>query len=42
MEAIEQSLMPEEVEALAAHLQPLVENGQGVRRSGLAYLWATK
>jgi ubiquinone/menaquinone biosynthesis C-methylase UbiE len=41
-EAMEQALTPAEVERFTGHLRPLVEAGQGVRRSALAYLWATK
>jgi len=41
-EAMQQALTLEEISSLTLHLRPLVEQGQGVRRSALAYLWATK
>jgi SAM-dependent methyltransferase len=41
-EAIEQALEPEERDELTARLRPLVEQGQGRRRSAVAYLSATK
>ena len=41
-EAIEQVLTPEEADKLINHLRPLVESGQGVSRSAVAYLWAVK
>jgi arsenite methyltransferase len=41
-EAIEQALEPEERDELIARLRPLVEQGQGRRRSAVAYLSATK
>jgi hypothetical protein len=39
---MEQALTPAEAERFTGHLRPLVEAGQGVRRSALSYLWATK
>jgi arsenite methyltransferase len=41
-EAMGQSLTPDEIDTLTAHLRPLVEQGQGSRKLALAYLWATK
>jgi len=41
-EAMQQVLTPEEVNILTLYLRPLVEQGQGNRKSALAYLWATK
>ena len=41
-EAINEALMPVEVEQFKAHLRPLVEGKQGIRRSAMAYLWAVK
>jgi hypothetical protein len=41
-EAMQQALIPEEINSLTLHLRPLVEKGQGIRRGALAYLWATK
>jgi len=41
-EAMQQALTPAEVEEFTAHLRPLVEQGQGMRRSALAYLWARR
>ncbi len=41
-QAMQHSLTPAEAAALAAHLRPLVEAGQGVSRSAVAYLWAAK
>jgi ubiquinone/menaquinone biosynthesis C-methylase UbiE len=41
-EAIEQSLTPEEADKFINQLRPLVETGQGVSRSAVAYLWAVK
>ncbi len=41
-EAIEQVLTPEEADAFIHHLRPLVESGEGVGRSAVAYLWAVK
>lgn len=41
-EAMDQALTPDEQEQLTAHLRPLVEEGRGVWRMALAYLFATK
>jgi arsenite methyltransferase len=41
-EAMQESLTPEEMNSLTLHLRLLVEQGKGIRRSALAYLWATK
>ncbi len=41
-EAIQQTLTPEEAEKFIAHLRPLVEGRQQVRRWAGAYLWAVK
>lgn len=41
-EAMDQALTSEETEKFVNHLRPLVESGQGVRRSAVAYLWAVK
>jgi arsenite methyltransferase len=41
-EAMREALTSDEVERFAAHLRPLVVHKQGVRRSAIAYLWATK
>jgi hypothetical protein len=41
-EAMQEALTPEEANLLTLYLRPLVEQGQGVRRSALAFLWATK
>ena len=41
-EAIEEALTPEEAARFERHLRPLVESGQGTRRSASAYLWAVK
>jgi hypothetical protein len=41
-EAMEQVLTPEEADKFIDHLRPLVESGQGVGRSAVAYLWAVK
>jgi arsenite methyltransferase len=41
-EAIEAALTPTEAERFAAHLRPLVDAGQGLRRSAFAYLRAVK
>lgn len=41
-EAMQQVLTPAETERFVGHLRPLVEAGQGVRRSAVAYLWAVK
>jgi ubiquinone/menaquinone biosynthesis C-methylase UbiE len=41
-EAMRQAFTPDEVEEFTAYLRPLVEQGKGIRRSALAYLWAGK
>lgn len=41
-EVMEQVLNPEEADKFVNHLRPLVESGQGVSRSAVAYLWAVK
>ena len=41
-EAMTQALLPKEKDEFEAHLRPLVESGQGIRRSAAAFLWATK
>lgn len=41
-EAMRQVLTADEQEELMAHLRPLVEAGQTVQRSSVAYLWAIK
>jgi arsenite methyltransferase len=41
-EAMEQALTPEEADQFVNHLRHLVESGQGVSRSAVAYLWAVK
>ena len=41
-EAMQETLQPEEIHRFTGHLRPLVEQGQGVRRIALAFLWATK
>jgi arsenite methyltransferase len=41
-EAMRQALTPKEIGSLTLHLRPLVEQGKGIQRSALAYLWATK
>ena len=41
-EAIEQTLAADERDRLLAHLRPLVERGEGVGSSAIAYLRATK
>jgi len=41
-EAMREALTPDEMERFTAHLHPLVENKQGVRRSAIAFLWAIK
>jgi SAM-dependent methyltransferase len=41
-EAMAQALTPAEAERFSVHLRPLVEARQGVHRSAVAYLWATK
>jgi hypothetical protein len=39
---MQQALTPEETEAFIRYLRPLVEAQQGVNRSAVAYLWASK
>lgn len=41
-EAMQQALTDSEREKFVAHLRPLVEAGETVRRSSVAYLWAIK
>ena len=41
-EAMQQALTPSEAERFEAHLRPLVERGQRIRREAVAYLWAVK
>jgi len=41
-EAMKQALTDEEIEKLTNHLRPLVEAGQGTRKTAAAYLWAQK
>jgi hypothetical protein len=41
-EAVEQVLTPEEARRFEAQLRPLVERGEGITRSAVAYLSATK
>jgi ubiquinone/menaquinone biosynthesis C-methylase UbiE len=41
-EAVERALTPEEARRFEAHLRPLVERGEGITRSAVAYLSATK
>lgn len=41
-EAISGALTPEEARRFETHLRPLVDTGQGVKRSAFAYLWAVK
>ncbi|MBI5712592.1 MAG: class I SAM-dependent methyltransferase, partial [Chloroflexi bacterium] len=41
-EAMRQVLTANEMEKFMAHLRPLVETGQTVQRSSVAYLWAIK
>jgi arsenite methyltransferase len=41
-EAMKETLQPDEIECFVAHLRPLVERGEGQRRSAPAYLWATR
>ena len=41
-EAMAQVLTADEIQKITAHLRPLVESGQGISRSALAYLWAVK
>jgi len=39
---MQQALTLEETEAFIRYLRPLVEAKQGVNRSAVAYLWASK
>ena len=41
-EAMTQVLMPKGKDVFESHLRPLVESGQGTRRSAASFLWATK
>jgi len=41
-EAMTEALTPKEKDEFEAHLRPLVEAGEGIRRSAAAYLWTTK
>lgn len=41
-EAMHETLNPEEINRFTLHLRPLVEQGQGIRRGALAFLWATR
>jgi len=41
-EAMQEALSPAERNTFTAYLRPLVEAGQGVTRSAVAYLWAVK
>lgn len=41
-EAMQEALTPDESRLFSFHLRPLVEQGQGIRRGAIAYLWATK
>lgn len=41
-EAMQQTLTSQEIEDFTAHLRPLVEAGEGMRRIASAYLWAIK
>ena len=41
-EAMQETLQPDEINRFTGHLRPLVEQGQGIRRGALAFLWATK
>lgn len=41
-EAMQQALTPSEARRFEAHLRPLVERGQRIRREAVAYLWAVK
>jgi arsenite methyltransferase len=41
-EAIATALTPEEAARFEAHLRPLADAGQGLKRSAFAYLWAVK
>ena len=41
-EVLDEALTEAEKERFRAHLQPLVERGEGESRTALAYLWARK
>ncbi len=41
-EAMQEALSPAERETFVTYLRPLVEAGQGITRSAVVYLWATK
>lgn len=41
-EALDEALTPAEAKRFISFLRPLVEEGEGVKRSSVAYLWATK
>jgi arsenite methyltransferase len=41
-EAMREALTPTELAEFTAYLRPLVEQGKGIRRSALAYLWAKR
>ncbi len=41
-EAMDQALTPSEVSRFAEHLRPLVEAGEGTRRTAVAYVHASK
>jgi ubiquinone/menaquinone biosynthesis C-methylase UbiE len=41
-EAMQEALTPAESKRFSSHLRPLVEQGQGIRRGAIAYLWARK
>ena len=41
-EAMQEALTPDEAKALSLVLRPLVEQGEGIRRGALAFLWAIK
>ena len=41
-EAMQQALTPDEADRLVAHLRPLVESKQGIHKSAISDLWATK
>lgn len=41
-EAMQEALTAEEINEFTSYLRPLVEQGKGIRRSALSFLWATK
>jgi arsenite methyltransferase len=41
-EALDEALTPDERERFTAHLRPLVETGEGVGRTAVAWVWAVK